>query len=315
MKKSPPENAIIVINKTRLEQLTARFNTKAQAKFYIEHAGGNFEDYEIEHKTFKKSLEIIQRKISTHLKKYKVVERQYVPNFIFTDKDIVIVVAQDGLVANTAKYVNDIPIIAINPDPTRYDGILLPFDPANFEPAFLKTLAGNHQTKSVTMAEARLNDGQRLLAFNDLFIGHSSHISARYKITFDNYSENQSSSGIIISTGAGSTGWLSSLFNMAAGINRTFGISSGETHRSGISMSWDDRRLVFIVREPFLSKYSRIDLTTGLISLEKKLILESFMPTNGVIFSDGIEADFLHFNSGSIAEIGIAQERALIVQK
>lgn len=315
MKKSPPENAIIVINKTRLEQLTARFNTKAQAKFYIEHAGGNFEDYEIEHKTFKKSLEIIQRKISTHLKRYKIVERQYVPNFIFTDKDIVVVVGQDGLVANTAKYVNDIPIIAVNPDPTRYDGILLPFDPKNFEPAFLKTLAGDPQTRSVTMAEARLNDGQRLLAFNDLFIGHASHISARYKITFDNYSEDQSSSGIIISTGAGSTGWLSSLFNMAAGINRTFGVSRGETQPSGISMSWDDRRLVFIVREPFLSKYSRVDLTTGLISPERKLILESFMPTNGVIFSDGIEADFLHFNSGSIAEIGIAQERALMVQK
>ena len=315
MKKSPPENAIIVINKTRLEQLTARFNTKAQAKFYIEHAGGNFEDYEIEHKTFKKSLEIIQRKISTHLKKYKVVERQYVPNFIFSGKDIVIVVGQDGLVANTAKYVNDIPIIAINPDPTRYDGILLPFDPSNFGPAFLKTLAGNSQTRSVTMAEARLNDGQRFLAFNDLFIGHSSHISARYRITFDNYSENQSSSGIIISTGAGSTGWLSSLFNMAAGINRTFGKSTGEPYQSGISMTWDEKRLVFIVREPFLSKYSRVELTTGLISPNKKLILESFMPTNGVIFSDGIEADFLHFNSGSIAEIGIAQERALMVQK
>ena len=315
MKKSTPENAIIVINKTRLEQLTARFNTKAQAKFYIEHAGGNFEDYEIEHKTFKNSLEIIQRKISTHLKKYKVVERQYVPNFIFTAQDIVIVVGQDGLVANTAKYVNDIPIIAINPDPTRYDGILLPFDPSNFEPAFLKTLAGNSQTRSVTMAEARLNDGQRLLAFNDLFIGHSSHVSARYRIAFDNYSENQSSSGIIISTGAGSTGWLSSLFNMAAGIDRAFGKSSGETHQFGLSMTWDEKRLVFIVREPFLSKYSRVDLTTGLISPDKKLILESFMPTNGVIFSDGIEADFLHFNSGSIAEIGIAQERALIVQK
>jgi NAD kinase len=315
MKKSPPENAIIVINKTRLEQLTARFNTKAQAKFYIEHAGGNFEDYEIEHKTFKESLEIIQRKISSHLKKYKVIERKYVPNFIFTGKDVVIVVGQDGLVANTAKYVNDIPIIAINPDPFRYDGILLPFDPSNFEPAFLKTLAGNPQARSVTMAEARLNDGQRLLAFNDLFIGHSSHISSRYKITFDNYSENQSSSGIIISTGAGSTGWLSSLFNMAAGISRTFGKDTGETHPLGLSMTWDEKRLVFIVREPFLSKYSRVDLTTGLISPNKKLILESFMPTNGVIFSDGIEADFLHFNSGSIAEIGIAKERALIVQK
>jgi hypothetical protein len=102
---------------------------------------------------------------------------------------------------------------------------------------------------------------------------------------------------------------------MAAGINRAFGKSTSETHQLGMCITWDEKRLVFIVREPFLSKYSRVDLTTGLISTNKKLILESFMPTNGVIFSDGIEADFLHFNSGSIAEMGITKERALIVQK
>lgn len=37
------------------------------------------------------------------------------------------------------------------------------------------------------------------------------------------------------------------------------------------------------------------------------------MPTNGVIFSDGIETDFLKFNSGSIATIGIAKETARLV--
>ncbi len=307
------ETAIIIVNKTRLEQIIARFNTKAQAKFYIEHSGGSFEDYEIEHNNFKKSLDITREKISKYLN-YKIVERQYLPNFIFAEQmNIVAVVGQDGLVANTAKYVNDIPILGINPDPERYDGILLPFDTSNFESSLVKTLEGNPPIKTITMAEARLKDGQRLLAFNDLFIGHSSHISARYKITFGKSSENHSSSGIVVSTGAGSTGWLSSLFNMAQGIHKAFDKNQLPTELD-VHLSWEDRRLVFIVREPFRSRYSQVDLTTGIISPGKKLILESYMPANGVIFSDGIEMDFLHFNSGAIAEIGIAKEKALLVQ-
>jgi hypothetical protein len=39
------------------------------------------------------------------------------------------------------------------------------------------------------------------------------------------------------------------------------------------------------------------------------------MPSNGLIFSDGIEADFLNFNSGLIAEIGIAKQKAMIINK
>lgn len=37
------------------------------------------------------------------------------------------------------------------------------------------------------------------------------------------------------------------------------------------------------------------------------------MPTGGVIFSDGVEADHLKFNSGSIATVGLAPETATIV--
>jgi hypothetical protein len=80
-----------------------------------------------------------------------------------------------------------------------------------------------------------------------------------------------------------------------------------------MNMKWEDNKLVFIVREPFQSKYSEISLTAGLITNELKLRIESFMPSNGLIFSDGIEADFLNFNSGSIVEIGIAKQKALII--
>ena len=221
---------------------------------------------------------------------------------------MVIVVGQDGLVANTAKYVNEIPIVAINPDPERYDGVLLPFHPENFINGVTQVIKNDFHVRIASLAEAKLNDGQRLLAFNDLFIGASSHVSARYKISFGDKSEEHSSSGVLVSTKSGSSGWLSSVFNMANGVNNFF-----TEQNKGFSDSLSDNQLMFVVREPFKSKKTQVGIVAGLIGLQSNLLIESYMPTNGVIFSDGIESDFLNFNSGSIVTIGTAKEKARIV--
>ncbi len=304
------KRAILVRNKTRLEFLTERFNSKDQAKFYIEHSGGDFHDYELEHDHFYRSWDKLQLELSRVIK-IKTLDRSFIPSYLFSKDELVIVVGQDGLVANTAKYVDDIPIIAVNPDPGRYDGVLLPFDINSCITATKAVLNDKYRFTSVTMAEAKLNDGQSLLAFNDLFIGPTTHVSARYRITYSQVSENHSSSGLIVSTGAGSTGWLSSLFNMANGINRFF---TGTQAAAQNSIPLDTSYLVFIVREPFLSKTSAVNLTAGVITNEYRLELESFMPNNGIIFSDGIEADHMKFNSGAIATIGIAKQKAKLVQ-
>ncbi|MDP4132286.1 MAG: sugar kinase, partial [Bacteroidota bacterium] len=154
-----------------------------------------------------------------------------------------------------------------------------------------------------------LNDGQRILAFNDLFIGASSHVSARYKIYYNNKIEEHSSSGIIVSTKAGSTGWLSSIFNMTFGMRKF--IEKDDTRKKIVKLK--DNQLLFAVREPFQSKKTQIDLNAGILTGPIKLVLESYMPTHGVIFSDGVEADFLNFNSGAIATIGTAKEKAKLV--
>lgn len=300
------EYAIIVKSKTRLESLIERFNTKAQAKFYIESLGSDFEEYEIEDAIFKNSLNSLQTQLSKFIKN-KTIDRQFVSSYIFSNKNIIIVIGQDGLVANTAKYSQGLPIIAVNPDTDRYDGILLPFNTNNFIEGVERVMTQNYQSKKMSFAEATLNDGQRLLAFNDLFIGASSHVSARYKITFKDQTEQHSSSGIIVSTPAGSTGWLSSIFNMAYGVTKMFekDLVSKQPKLRGSD-------LLFAVREPFKSIRTQTDLTTGIIRNDS-LIIESFMPTNGIIFSDGIEQDFLRFNSGSIATIKQAKESANIV--
>ncbi len=302
------EYAIIVKNKTRLESLIERFNTKAQAKFYIERLGGNFEDYVLEHETFQHSLNSLQTQLSNVIK-HKTIERAFMPSYIFSNKNIIIVIGQDGLVANTAKYSKGLPIVAVNPDKLRYDGVLLPFDTSDFLSGVEKVITNQFKSKTMRFAEATLNDGQRLLAFNDLFIGASSHISARYKISFNNKTEEHSSSGLIVSTPAGSTGWLSSVFNMAYGVAGMFEKNLKPKHPK-----LNDNELLFAVREPFQSIRTQTGISAGIIKTQNHLTIESLMPTSGIIFSDGIETDFLKFNSGSIATICISNETANLVK-
>ena len=137
------DQAILIRDKTRLEQLIERFNSKAQAQFYIERSGGNFQQYEAEHQQFYQSLESVIKQLSGKMR-FKVLMRSFLPSFIFARNQVVIVLGQDGLVANTAKYVDHIPIIGVNPDPKRYDGILLPFHYQNWLPALEKVVDEKH---------------------------------------------------------------------------------------------------------------------------------------------------------------------------
>lgn len=301
---------IIVTRKTRLEELVARFNTRSQAKFYIEHAGGEFADYELEDDAYRRSLDVLRRSLELELPQ-QLVDRVLVPTFKFQKEDLIFTLGQDGLVANTAKYVGNQPIIAVNPEPTRFDGILLPFAPEDARAAAEHVMEAKAVIREVTLAEVALNDSQRLLAFNDLFIGTRSHVSALYRIACGRKKETQSSSGVLVSTGAGSTGWISSVFNMAAGVSRFCGGKSG----APIRLQWEDRSLLYVVREPFLSRHSQASMVAGTLRDGQDLTLESLMPSGGVIFSDGMEADFLNFNSGTTARIYAADQRAHLVMK
>ena len=302
------EKVVLVTRKTRLEELIERFNTRAQARFYIEHAGGDFNTYAEEHEAYQRSLESVRRSIEVGFK-IQVIERGFLPTYLFAPTDVIVTLGQDGLVANTAKYVKGQPILAVNPDPSRFDGILLPLLPSDLRATLERTIANKVNLRHVTMAEAKLRDGQRLLAFNDLFIGVRSHISARYRLTWNGKTEAHSSCGIIVSTGAGSSGWLSSIFNEAIGI---VSFLNGKPVKP-VQMKWEEEALLFVVREPFISKQSSAGIVAGRLKRGAPLSIESQMPTAGVIFSDGVESDSLDFNSGAIATIGIAPERANLV--
>jgi NAD kinase len=307
------ESILVVTRRTPLEELIERFNSRAQAQFYIEHAGASFGEYEAAHDAYARAVEALKRQLPRGVKS-QVIERSFLPNFKFSGRDLVITVGPDGLVINTAKYLTEEPILAVNPDPTRVDGILVPFGVAEAREWIDRAMEGKTRVKRVSMARAELNDGQVLHAVNDLFVGVRSHVSARYRIEFGAQAENHSSSGIIISTGAGSTGWLQSIVAGSVRVTRGLGLTEAEppepdTYR----LDWESPELYFSVREPFSSKVSQATLVFGKITAGQRLRLQSHMPENGVIFSDGIEADYLSFNSGAIATIGLAERKAHLI--
>ena len=309
--KSIYEHVIVVTRKTELEELTARFNTIAQARFYLEHAGRDVDAIIQAHEQYQQVLDQVRDAIPGGVKS-QVIDRQFVPQFTFGEEDIVITVGQDGLVVNTAKYLSKQPIIGVNPDPKKVEGVLLPFTTKKLLKNLPDTLQGQARIQDVTMAKARLNDGQELLAFNDLFIGPRTHTSARYHIEQAGQGEDQSSSGIIISTGAGSTGWMKSIYAGAAGIVTALG-GKVTLPKEGSRFAWDADYLLYAVREPWPSKTSKSSMVFGVITPEQPLVLDSYMAEHGVIFSDGIENDYVKFNAGHSATIDIADNKARLI--
>lgn len=299
---------VLVTRKTRLQELVYKYNTVEQARFYIEHMGVDFSDYLDEDQTYRCVVAEVKEAAEKYARVQEI-DRDFVANMIFGEKDIVIAVGQDGLVVNVMKYLDTQPLIGVNPDTRRWDGVLLPFEAGQITNLLPKVIAGSYDSKQVTMAQASTKDNQSMLAVNDLFIGCRTHTSARYDITYNQSTENHSSSGIIISTGLGSTGWYKSIIAQAQGIASIFGCGQIPYNPP----KWGDDRLTFVVREPFPSCATQAGIVFGQIGKSDHFHVTSKMPVNGVVFSDGIESDVIEFNSGSEIEVRIASKKGHLV--
>lgn len=309
------ERIVIVTKKTALEELTYRLNTREQARFYLEQNQISFAEYERSDTVYQQAVQTVRQQLPRGVKQ-QFIDREFLPNYQFDAHDLVLTVGPDGLVINTAKYLAEQPIIALNPDPMRIDGVLIPFQVTEVGGQIARVLRGEAQVTQVSMAHALLNDGQELFAVNDLFIGPRSHGSARYELALGNQHEQQSSSGIIVSTGAGCTGWLRSITTGAWQVARHFADLPPEPPTvQQLALGWDADRLWFSVREPFPSKSSQAALVFGQIERGQELVITSQMPDAGVIFSDGIQEDFLAFNAGAIAHIGLAGRKAHLIAR
>ena len=137
-----------------------------QAQFYIEHLGADFSDYLLEHQHYRDAADQAETALR-EVARVQRLERKFLPNFVFGPTDNVVVLGQDGLVANTLKYLDGQRVVGVNPDPARWEGVLLPFKVEDLARLMPEELQRKRQVKTVTLAQAVLNNGQMMHAVND----------------------------------------------------------------------------------------------------------------------------------------------------
>lgn len=290
---------VLITRETEYEMLLARHATRGQAEFFLRERGQSIDELEQRHNRLVSTLNRVIAAVPGDWRRNQV-RRHELDRFLFEPEDLVIAIGQDGLVANTAKYLNGQSVIGVNPDPDFYDGILVPFSGSGASRTLAAAMHDDVDIQYRTMAQVSLDDGQTLLALNELFIGHRSHQSARYRIRTPAGEERHSSSGVIVATGTGATGWARSIHR--------------ERHDKLALPAPDDEVLAFYVREAFPSRATGTRFTSGLIDSGHALEIRSENNEDGVIFGDGIEADYLPFNWGMRATFAIARNRLAMVQ-
>lgn len=298
---------IVVVKKaTPLDELLNRYTTTSQVKYFLESRGESYDYYKTSNDAYKNSLNLALAALPQAMRT-QIVDKEHLGTFQFGDKDLVVVVGDPGLFVNVAKYVNSQPVITINPDTERIDNILFTCATNVFAATLAMTLAGEYKTEALTMGEAVLDDGQKLYALNDFFIGQATHVSARYFLEYAGQKERQSSSGIIISTGTGSTGWMTSVLTGA------YKIAKNNEMPIDVPFSREANFLMFSVREPFATKVTGTNIVYGVITETVPLKINSNMPENGVIFSDGIQKDYIEFNSGATVTVAPSKKKVNLV--
>jgi NAD kinase len=288
-----PPRVVVVSRPSERDELVMRHGTLQQARFFLESRGLALDEVLQRHELLRSALHAVAAALPGKWRRARVL-RQELDRFLFEPDDVIVAVGQDGLVANVAKYLRGQPVIGVNPSKTLNAGVLVRH-PAQATGDLLAMFArGTLACEERTMVQARLGDGQTLVALNEIFVGHRTHQSARYHLAVGGRGERHSSSGVIVVTGTGATGWAKS-------------ITQGRTPAPALPGPLD-ADLAFLVREAWASVASAATLVDGAIHPGQQLVVTSEMNEGGTVFGDGIEADRLDLPYGQTVELQRAQQ-------
>lgn len=289
--------AVLVHRTTEYEELLAHHGTHGQAAFFLSSRGRDIEEVAERHRRVRRALAEVTAAVPLTWRQARV-ERADLDRFLFGPEDLVVVVGQDGLVANVAKYLAGQPVLGIDADPGRNPGVLVRHRPR--DAAKLLTAAGT-SVEELTMVEAVADDTQRLVALNEIYLGAAGHQTARYRLGLEDDGgvvEAQASSGVLVGTGTGATGWIRSVWQ--------------ERGAAGRLPRPTEHRLLWFVREAWPSPATGTSLVAGELAATARLKV-TVESERLVAFGDGMETDALELTWGQSVRVGVADTSLRLV--
>ncbi len=141
---------------------------------------------------------------------YKEVIREKIKTSDYNKKDLVIVVGGDGTFLRAALALkNHVPFLGVNAKHNKKEGFFMITNKINFESNLKKIINSKYKIIKLTRLQAKINNKViNDLALNEFYIGCKKPYDVfRYWLKINSKKELQKSSGVLVSTAAGSSAW------------------------------------------------------------------------------------------------------------
>ena len=233
------------------------------------------------------ALEAVKKILKKHKIHFNLADRDKLKQEQFWDRDLIIAVGGDGTFLRAAQFVQNQLILGVNADVKNKEGFFLKSGKKDFESKLKKIIKNEMPIKSLPRLEAYINNKKLAsLALNEFFIGpKKAYHAAKYVLQIDGIKERHKSSGVLVTTPAGSYAWAS-------------------TYRK--NMHIDSESFQYVVREPYEGKvFKGYKLKHGSLSKNQKVKINSEM-LDGVIVADSVGKEH-RFKNGDRATIKLSK--------
>jgi NAD+ kinase len=248
------------------------------------------------HRVHYATLATVENVLKKHSFAFRKISRNTGANY--ASFDLIITVGGDGTILNVARQTaNRHVILGVNSDPDWSIGQFCSADAGSFEKKLLGVLAGKAAISRAYKLRLLIKSGKdsaSIECLNDVLICHANPSAmSRYELRINGRREEQRSSGIWLSSAAGSTAAMASA--------------------GGRPMPLSSQGIQYKPREVYLDRNRRNILSGGIIAPAQKAVVISYMP-HGKIFVDGGHIKF-PFSYGASATVSHSPNYIQLVRK
>ena len=240
-------------------------------------------------------------KIKTELDNPQIITGPILTKRALKKADVVIALGGDNYFQYVSHFIDRQMLIGVNSDTEKSEGALLPFTPDTLISFLPDLMKGNYSVEEWTRLQSILNGRKLPLALSEVFVGAKMNVGmSRYIMNVGSMQFEQKSSGLIVATGAGSTGWYDAAYQTAYGEPDHF----AKTQRVA----------KFIGREMFKGHLTDSSLRHGIIHPGDELIITSLM-RNGIVSTDASEKMMFPIKNGEQVKISLSDFPLKVIKK